>query len=340
MTSSRRGMSGSTAGAPRAGALVSVVAVVFAIGLPLGCGANRGSEPSVESRTSALTADQCSYFQIGGKTRICHATGSAKNPYVILDLAEAACVSSHAAHPADFVAVENSSCNGQGCLPQGAPSDPTLACCEGLAPSNGTCQPTNPCLGVTCTASDQCHVSACDSATGKCDETPKVDAFPCNDGNACTTGDVCAGGTCSGAAVTCTAADQCHVAGTCDTATGTCSSPAAPDGTTCNNGGANTQTDVCSGGTCVVCNPDAAPTITCSNIPSNAISSAPPCTVVYLGCGTVLTECVYAAGPFSGLPYGYVPPAAGDTYVCTVTVQEGASSGPSATATFSIYYSP
>ncbi|MFY0572700.1 FG-GAP repeat domain-containing protein [Archangium lansingense] len=36
--------------------------------------------------------------------------------------------------------------------------------------------------------------------------------------------------------VVCTASDQCHEAGTCDPATGLCSNPTAPDGTSCNGG--------------------------------------------------------------------------------------------------------
>ena len=39
--------------------------------------------------------------------------------------------------------------------------------------------------------------------------------------------------------------DQCHVAGTCDPATGTCSTPNAADGKSCNDTDACTQTDTC-----------------------------------------------------------------------------------------------
>ncbi len=78
----------------------------------------------------------------------------------------------------------------------------------------------------------------------------------CNDSNACTTDtgvwntatEHC---TCSNTPVVCAASDQCHVAGTCDPATGQCSDPAAPDGTTCNDADACTQTDVCRAGVCV-----------------------------------------------------------------------------------------
>jgi hypothetical protein len=48
------------------------------------------------------------------------------------------------------------------------------------------------------------------------------------------------------------------VAGTCDPGSGTCSNPAAPDGTTCNDGNPGTQNDVCQAGVCsggTVCTP-------------------------------------------------------------------------------------
>src|SRR5207253_1515229 len=55
--------------------------------------------------------------------------------------------------------------------------------------------------------------------------------------------------------VVCAAADQCRVAGTCDPATGTCSTPAKPDGATCDDGNACTRTDTCQAGTCTGTNP-------------------------------------------------------------------------------------
>lgn len=51
--------------------------------------------------------------------------------------------------------------------------------------------------------------------------------------------------------VVCTASDACHEAGVCDPATGTCSDPVAPDGTTCSDGDACTQVDACSAGVCI-----------------------------------------------------------------------------------------
>src|SRR5207247_2507326 len=55
--------------------------------------------------------------------------------------------------------------------------------------------------------------------------------------------------------VVCTASDQCHGGGACNPATGTCSNPAKPDGSDCDDGNACTQTDTCQAGACVGTNP-------------------------------------------------------------------------------------
>src|SRR5207248_6364632 len=68
--------------------------------------------------------------------------------------------------------------------------------------------------------------------------------------------DTCQAGACVGAnPVVCTAADQCHTAGTCDPASGACSNPAKPNGTSCNDANACTQSDTCQAGACVGANP-------------------------------------------------------------------------------------
>ena len=77
------------------------------------------------------------------------------------------------------------------------------------------------------------------------------DGAACSDTSLCTQNDVCQAGVCvGGTPVTCAAVDQCHTAGTCDPATGQCSNPAKPDGTTCDDGNACTQTDACQVGVC------------------------------------------------------------------------------------------
>src|SRR5207244_149904 len=99
----------------------------------------------------------------------------------------------------------------------------------------------------------QCHTAGtCNPATGTCSNPTRPDGSACNDGNACTQTDTCRAGACVGTEpVACTASDQCHTAGTCNPATGTCSNPAKPDGASCNDGNACTQTDTCQSASCV-----------------------------------------------------------------------------------------
>jgi hypothetical protein len=107
------------------------------------------------------------------------------------------------------------------------------------------------CAGVTCTALDACHaVGVCDPATGLCSQPFVPDGTSCDDKNACTTGDVCTAGSCAGTPVVCTARDACHVAGTCDPATGACSAPFAPDGTTCTPTATCAIGNTCTAGVC------------------------------------------------------------------------------------------
>jgi len=93
------------------------------------------------SVTHAVTPEQCQYFAVGGKVQICHATQSARYPYVILNVSENACIEGHCGHPYDFVAVGDPTCQGLGCLPGFTPCDATLPCCDGLSCSNGVCMP-------------------------------------------------------------------------------------------------------------------------------------------------------------------------------------------------------
>ena len=108
------------------------------------------------------------------------------------------------------------------------------------------------CAGVTCTASDACHVAGtCNPSTGLCSNPVAANGTSCSDGNACTLGDTCQAGTCTaGSAVTCTASDACHTAGTCSPSAGTCSNPVAANGTACSDGNACTLGDSCQAGTC------------------------------------------------------------------------------------------
>ena len=125
-----------------------------------------------------------------------------------------------------------------------------------------TCQ-AGACMGgnsVTCAVPDQCHdPGTCNPATGTCSNPAKANGTSCSDSNGCTQTDTCQAGTCTGSnPVVCPVPDQCHNAGSCNPATGACTNPAKPNGTTCNDSSACTQTDtcqagVCTGGNSVVC---------------------------------------------------------------------------------------
>jgi hypothetical protein len=123
------------------------------------------------------------------------------------------------------------------------------ACTQSDTCEAGVCTGANP---IVCTALDQCHdAGTCDSGTGACSNPDKADGTSCSDGDACTQTDTCAAGVCAGAnPVTCTAADQCHLPGACDPQSGICSSPPAPDGTTCDDTNTCTAGETCSGGLC------------------------------------------------------------------------------------------
>ena len=146
----------------------------------------------------------------------------------------------------------------------GACSNPNKAdgsaCDDGnLCTQSDTCQ-AGSCVGanpVTCSASDQCHdPGTCNPATGVCTDPPKPNGSSCDDGDACTQTDTCQGGVCSGGnPLVCVPLDQCHVAGTCNPATGVCTDPAKPDGSSCNDGDLCTQTDECQAGICTGSNP-------------------------------------------------------------------------------------
>jgi hypothetical protein len=128
------------------------------------------------------------------------------------------------------------------------------ACTTGDSCQSGACVAGTP---VVCTASDQCHLAGvCNTGTGQCSNPNKANGSTCDDGNMCTQVDSCQAGVCTGATpVVCSASDQCHSVGTCDPSTGTCSNPNKPDGTTCSDSNACTQTDTCQAGFCVGGNP-------------------------------------------------------------------------------------
>jgi concanavalin A-like lectin/glucanase superfamily protein len=145
---------------------------------------------------------------------------------------------------------------GTVCRPSAGPCDVAETCtgtsalcpADQFQPSSTVCRPSaGPCdVAETCTGTSP-----------SCPADQKApDGSPCDDHNPCTQTDVCQNGTCIGSnPIVCSASDQCHVAGTCDPATGTCSNPAAANGTACNDGNACTRTDTCQSGACVGSNP-------------------------------------------------------------------------------------
>jgi len=117
--------------------------------------------------------------------------------------------------------------------------------CDGSSGSASGCTGGGP---TDCNDNNPCTDDSCDSVLG-CVHTAVV----CDDGNSCNGVETCdpdAGGCQAGTPVVCIASDQCHVAGTCNPGTGLCSDPAAADGTTCDDGNAATDGDVCTAGVC------------------------------------------------------------------------------------------
>lgn len=114
------------------------------------------------------------------------------------------------------------------------------------------CNDLNPCTFDVCVKGFGCVHQA----------SPALAGISCNDDNACTTSDACdENGVCVGSKpVVCTAASQCHTAGVCNPLTGICSTPAAADGTGCDDNHGCTTDDACFLGECqgqpMVCNPD------------------------------------------------------------------------------------
>ena len=237
------------------------------------------------------TADQC---LVGVCTHpawgVGHPCTSDNNPCTA-DVCNAGGVCSHPALPNGIACNDNSACTtGDHCQAGacvGTPSvtcsaldachvagtcDPATGTCSNPAKTNGTaCDDSNPCTltdtcqaGVctggspkVCAAQDQCHAAGtCDPASGACSNPAQANGAPCSDGNGCTQTDTCQAGACTGSnPKTCPASDLCHTAGTCNPATGTCSNPAATNGTACNDANACTQTDTCQAGVCTGSNP-------------------------------------------------------------------------------------
>jgi len=151
--------------------------------------------------------------------------------------------------------------------------------------------------GWTCRANDvgalRCFSTAGGMDAGRVDANgidagPEVDAGPCmidddcSDGDLCTGVERCGGGAClDGTPVECTDTDPC-TSDVCDPATGVCSHPTDPDGTSCGAGAMR-----CCGSACA----DTATTTaacggTCRDCGTNAV-----CTTGSCGCTAPFADC-------------------------------------------------
>jgi hypothetical protein len=175
----------------------------------------------------------------------CNSFGSCTCEPAYSGSACAQCAENYWGYPTCTYCYAQSTCSGHGsCSGTG-----TCSCSPGYTGpdcSARICQENCRALDGPCTR------GFCDPWTGQCLASPTNHGGPCDDGNACTGPGTCRFGVCDSgpATVVCTASDQCHVAGVCDPATGTCSNPAAPNGTACDDGDACTTNAVCTGGSC------------------------------------------------------------------------------------------
>jgi len=113
---------------------------------------------SIELRQGALTAEQCTFFAEDDQVTICKATRSARNPFVIIRTSTEGCINGIADQDdGSYIAIDDPTCEGLGCFPEGAPYDGTVACCDGLAPgADGTCADVDACVDNPCDAEASC----------------------------------------------------------------------------------------------------------------------------------------------------------------------------------------
>jgi cysteine-rich repeat protein len=126
----------------------------------------------------------------------------------------------------------------------------SASCGDSVVQAGEQCDDGNTASGDGCSAT--CQIEPCYTCTGQ----PSV----------CTL-------------MTCTPLDQCHVAGTCDPASGACSNPPAPDGTSCDDRIFCNGTDTCDGsGNCVhtgdPCGTGPVCTHTCNETAQNCLASS------------------------------------------------------------------
>lgn len=144
-------------------------------------------DEAFDTTSSALTVEQCTYFaeQGEGAVTFCHATASAKNPFVIITTDEEGCINGHEGHPNDKISLDGT-CK-DGCFPPGAPIDESRGekCCEGTKADNGWCVeacPDKPCMKA------KFYVEK-----GECFYEPADKGTWCDDGDAATEKSYCDG---------------------------------------------------------------------------------------------------------------------------------------------------
>ena len=168
----------------------------FGVGNVIGCAADENIQDDelIGEADLALTAGQCEYFDVNGSVQICHELGNGK--FKILRVNEQACVNAFSSFPNDYVTstdpaspLYDPTCQGNGCLPEGAPVDNTVPCCDGLSAQNGVCTVVVPACpnGLTDCGGVCVDLSRDSNNCGSC-------------GNACYTDDYeyCSGGWCVG----------------------------------------------------------------------------------------------------------------------------------------------
>ena len=125
---------------------------------------------------------------------------------------------------------------------------------------SGICVSTSKCFGVFCSSLTQCHLpGVCLESSGEC-TNPTKPTTACDDGNPTTINDVCTNGVCQGRApcdgiscvdVTNGGIQSCYESqGRCNTTTSLCEYNQKPDGTVCDDGNTDTETDICRSGVC------------------------------------------------------------------------------------------
>ncbi len=126
---------------------------------------------------------------------------------------------------------------------------PGSACSNVIECASGFCVDGVCCLVPACYPVNSCReASVCQAGTGTCSDVVKPDGSYCDDGNACTRYDICKAGACLGTSpIEC----NCHITDVCNPVTGTCSEPAKPDGSSCDDGNTCTQNSACKAGICV-----------------------------------------------------------------------------------------